>query len=143
MAMTAPVITELPKTKMQMTSPVITSKDEIMSFVLPFHFKSLSEVPEPTDSRVRVREIPKRIVAVKTFSGWYSDEEGARQREQLRALLQADSLIKDGEAFEWSVAQYHPPFTLGFLRKNEIWVHLDERKNEKVKELLSRAENTL
>ena len=61
MAMTAPVITV--PTKLAMTSPVVTSKDETMSFVLPFHFKSLSEIPVPTDSRVRIREIPKRIVA--------------------------------------------------------------------------------
>ena len=34
--------------------------------------------------------------------------------------------------------QYHPPFTLGFMRKNEVWVQLDEG-NPKVKEMVARA----
>ena len=133
MAMTAPVINE--PTKMAMTAPVINSKDEVMSFVLPFNLKTLSEIPQPTDGRIRIREVPQRVLAVKKFSGWYSDEEATKQRQELQKALQADELVRDGEAFEWSVAQYHPPFTLPFMRRNEIWIQLDEKK-EQVKELL-------
>ncbi len=133
MAMTAPVINE-PK-KIAMTAPVINSKDEVMSFVLPSNLKTLADIPQPTDERVRIREVPQRVLAVKKFSGWYSDEEATKQREALKKSLEADQLVRDGEAFEWSVAQYHPPFTLPFLRRNEMWIYLDE-KNEKVKELL-------
>lgn len=133
MAMTAPVINE-PK-RMAMTAPVINSKDEIMSFVLPFNLKQMSDIPQPTDERVRIREVPQRVLAVKAFSGWYSDAEATKQREELKKALEADQLVRDGEAFEWSVAQYHPPFTLPFMRRNEIWIQLSD-KNDKVKELL-------
>jgi hypothetical protein len=35
---------------------------------------------------------------------------------------------------KWQVAQFHPPFTLPFLRRNEIWIDLktmDEHANDK------------
>ena len=136
MAMTAPVL--MVPEKIAMTAPVLSSSSSVMSFVLPFHFKSLAEVPSPTDKRVRVRQIPSRIVAVRGFSGWYSDAEAEQHREALRKQLVADELVRDGAALEWSVAQYHPPFTLGFLRKNEVWVELDE-KHAKVKEMVAKA----
>ena len=106
MAMTAPVLmVPTSPQKMAMTAPVISSSSSVMSFVLPFHFKSMSEVPSPTDKRVRVRQIPTRVVAVRGFSGWYSDAEATKHREELRQQLVADELVRDGAALEWSVAQ--------------------------------------
>lgn len=68
MAMTSPVITQ--PTKMEMTSPVVNEKD-VMSFVLPFEYKTLESLPVPTDKRIVLKAVPKRIVATTTFSGWY------------------------------------------------------------------------
>ncbi|CAI0462258.1 unnamed protein product [Linum tenue] len=62
--------------KMEMTTPVITSKtrqpveDEEkwqMSFVLPSKYGS--DFPLPQDQTVRIIEVPKRVVAVVAFSG--------------------------------------------------------------------------
>jgi hypothetical protein len=36
-----------------------------------------------------------------------------------------EDLITDIDKLEWNVAQYHPPFTLPFKRRNEIWIHID------------------
>lgn len=141
MAMTAPVITEPKAERMAMTSPVISgSGGESMSFVLPFNFKRIQDVPAPTDRRVTIRTIPRRVLAVKKFSGWYSQSEGQKQLEELKACLTADKVIPESCAnLKWSVAQYHPPFTLPFLRRNEIWLELDER-SERVKQLIKEAE---
>jgi hypothetical protein len=61
-----------------------------------------------------------------------------------RKWLESDKLIPEGSindvnSVKWSVAQYHPPFTLPFLRRNEIWIELDE-KTEAIKKAL--MENT-
>lgn len=141
MAMTSPVITAAPK-KLAMTSPVLNGRDT-MSFVLPFNFKKVSELPVPNDSRVVLRAVPRRILAVTAFSGWYSAVEGEKHFAKLRAWLASDQLIpetgrEDSEGPDWSVAQYHPPFTLPFFRRNEIWIELDE-KNQKIREMISKS----
>lgn len=137
-AMTSPVITVAPQ-KLSMTSPVINQKDT-MSFVLPFSYTSVKQLPVPNDARIVLRAVPSRIIAVTVFSGWYSASEGEKQLTKLKAWLESDHVIPEGsvekpESPKWSVAQYHPPFTIPFLRRNEIWVELDET-NEKVKEML-------
>ena len=138
MAMTSPVITVEP-VKMAMTSPVVNAKDT-MSFVLPFSYTSLEQLPVPTDKRIVLRAVPRRLIAVKVFSGWYTAAEGHKQLMKLKEWLAADQIIPEDsvkglESPTWSVAQYHPPFTLPFLRRNEIWVDLDE-KNEKIKAMV-------
>jgi DNA gyrase inhibitor GyrI len=116
-----------------------------MSFVLPFSFTKIDQLPVPTDKRITLREIPKRILAVVSFSGWYSQAEGNNQLKKLKTWLESDKLIPEGSindenSVKWSVAQYHPPFTLPFLRRNEIWVELDE-KNEEIKKALEGIED--
>lgn len=140
MAMTAPVITVPRSERMAMTSPVISgSGGEAMSFVLPFNFKRIQDVPVPTDRRVTIKTIPRRVLAVKKFSGWYSQVEGRKHLEELKSSLAADKIIPDSAAnVQWSVAQYHPPFTLPFMRRNEIWVELDER-SDRIKQLIAEA----
>lgn len=132
MAMTAPVLLSPPALaqKIAMTSPVITTgSDELMGFVMPFEFQRLSDLPKPLDSRIMLRQIPSRIVATKIFSGWYSPSEGKRHFKALQSDLIADGLIdtpksQEEEDASWECAQYHPPFTLPFLRRNEIWVEI-------------------
>jgi hypothetical protein len=140
LAMTSPVITVAPK-KIAMTSPLLNEKDT-MSFVLPFTYTKLEQLPVPTDKRIVLRAVPRRILGVTVFSGWYSAIEGDKQLRKLKSWLESDHIIKEGsvedsDSVNWSVAQYHPPFTLPFLRRNEIWVELDE-KNGKIKEMLEK-----
>lgn len=40
-----------------------------MSFVMPSKYGS--DLPLPQDSKVTIREVPKKIVAVVAFSGWF------------------------------------------------------------------------
>jgi hypothetical protein len=144
MAMTAPVISE--PQKMAMTAPVLSEpmggQTMTMSFVLPFEFKTLDSLPKPKNSLIKLRQIPKRFIAVTTFSGWYADAVGMRYLKQLSDSLVADQIVQtaiERDSPQWSVAQYHPPFTLPFMRRNEIWVELDA-KNARIKELLEEQE---
>lgn len=134
LAMTAPVLMDAGPTssakkgtKLSMTSPVLTD-DKVMSFVLPFEFTTIAQVPRPTDSRVSIKEVPGRVVAVDCFSGWYSDSIGQQQLAKLCDHLRSEGLLCSDENVVWTVAQYHPPFTIPFLRRNELWVELDPVK---------------
>ena len=81
--MTAPVLLDPNiNKKLAMTSPVI-SGDKKMAFVLPFDFKDLAEIPKPTNERVKIKSIPEKLVAVKSFSGSYSDNIGEEQLQNL------------------------------------------------------------
>uniref|UniRef100_A0A1D1YZ65 Heme-binding-like protein At3g10130, chloroplastic n=1 Tax=Anthurium amnicola TaxID=1678845 RepID=A0A1D1YZ65_9ARAE len=75
MKMTTPVFTRKEQSvgeRMEMTTPVITKKvrDEDnwqMSFVMPSHYGG--NLPSPMDPSVRIKEVPRKIVAVTAFSG--------------------------------------------------------------------------
>ena len=123
--MTAPVITESSQ-QLAMTAPVLQTQ-ESMSFVLPADVSSLDEAPVPTDSRVTLRAVPAKTVAVLPFSGWYTEELGSAQFEALVGKMRENKdmeLAQPSSRIKWAVAQYHPPFTLPFLRRNEIWVEI-------------------
>ena len=127
MAMTAPV-TMTPKKK---SGVVTTSSQYSMGFVLPFEYTKLSQLPLPTDPRIRLSAVPSRVVCVREFSGWYTRAAGWSEFKQLQAQLLNQGLIslpkdEEEEASSYSISQYHPPFTLPFLRRNEVWVVLDE-----------------
>eukprot|EP00605_Chrysophyceae_sp_TOSAG23-4_P000810 GSChrysophyteH1.ASY1.ANO1.900.1 assembled CDS len=126
--MTAPVITKSEPQQLAMTAPVIMNGG-VMSFVMPFEY-DMSTLPKPTDDRITIREVPEKLVAVKTFSGWYNKEKGLEQRDSLVSDLVEEHLLSnegsDAAKKDFSVSQYNPPFTLGFLRRNEIWIDIDE-----------------
>ena len=64
--MTAPVVSQ----EIQMTSPVL-SETGTMAFVMPKEF-TLETTPEPLDARVKIVEIPERLIAALCFSGLLS-----------------------------------------------------------------------
>ncbi|KAM3288276.1 heme-binding-like protein, chloroplastic isoform X1 [Capsicum chacoense] len=135
MAMTTPVITRRTQSegeRMEMTTPVITKRAEDqekwrMSFVMPSKYGS--DLPLPKDSSVTIKEVPRKTVAVVAFSGFVNDEDVKARESRLRAALKGDAEfnVKDGALVE--VAQYNPPFTLPFTRRNEISLEV-ERKQE-------------
>ncbi|GLT62672.1 hypothetical protein SLA2020_352910 [Shorea laevis] len=135
MEMTTPVFTrktEPAGEKMDMTTPVITKKlkDQDkwqMSFVMPSKYGA--NLPSPKDPSVRITEVPRRVVAVVAFSGFVTDEEVKRRELQLRDALKNDRRFQVKEGASVEVAQYNPPFTLPFTRRNEIALEL-ERKEE-------------
>uniref|UniRef100_A0A162ADK5 SOUL heme-binding protein n=2 Tax=Daucus carota subsp. sativus TaxID=79200 RepID=A0A162ADK5_DAUCS len=134
MEMTTPVYTRRTQSegeKMEMTTPVVTKKLEDddkwqMSFVMPSKYGS--SLPLPKDPSVAIKEVPSKIVAVAAFSGFVTDEEVQKREAALRKALKNDTQfhVKIGSPVE--VAQYNPPFTLPFARRNEIALEVERRE---------------
>ncbi|KAK6944057.1 SOUL hem-binding protein, partial [Dillenia turbinata] len=135
MDMTTPVFTRKTQSngeKMEMTTPVITKKvgDQDtwqMSFVMPSKYGS--DLPLPKDPSVRIREVPRKIIAVAAFSGFVTDEEVKRRERKLRDDIQNDQQFQVKEGASVEVAQYNPPFTLPFTRRNEIALEVERRQD--------------
>ena len=106
--------------KIAMTAPVQQSMDgeKEMAFMMPAEY-TLEDLPEPEDQRVSFREAPAYTAAVIQFSGWASAEKADENWQQLRRFLIAEGIDITGEP---TLNQYNPPWTLPFMRRNEIIV---------------------
>ena len=89
---------------------------------MPAKYK-LEDLPEPTNPAVRLREVPPRTFAVIRFSGDIEEADFAGRLDSLRAWVEARSLRPAGEPV---YAYYDPPWTLSFLRRNEIMIEVAE-----------------
>ena len=103
-----------------MTAPVQQSMegDREMAFMMPAEY-ALEDLPKPEDQRVSFREAPAYTAAVIQFSGWASAEKADENWQQLRQFLIAEGIDITGEP---TLNQYNPPWTLPFMRRNEIIV---------------------
>ena len=124
--MTAPVIQADGKSqgeKIDMTAPVQQTETEegwLVAFVLPLHY-TMETAPIPEDSRIQLREIAPRTMAVIQFSGRWSEKNVERHKEELLSFLDEDNQIIIGDI---EFAAYNSPFALPFLRRNEVMVEV-------------------
>ena len=116
--MTAPVITS---EKIKMTAPVISDASSF-SFVMPLNYK-LEEIPEPLDSRIRIQKLPARRLAVIRFKGYARQKSVNEVKVRLLSALQKSGIATVGEPF---LMRYNSPWTLGFMRRNEIGIEIAE-----------------
>lgn len=112
--------------KMQMTAPVESREAEASdavtySFVMESKYE-LDTLPTPNNERIRIREKPARVVAVRRFSGRWSDENMARHERELLGSLASDDVEILG-AIE--LARYNGPFTPWFMRRNELIIPIN------------------
>ena len=124
-AMTAPVTIEKQgaSQKIDMTAPVILEKQDErwrVHFVMPSQYQ-LADLPKPNNAAVAVREIPGRKVAVVRFTGLAGEDKVAAQTAALRDWLGARGMAGVAAA---QLARYDPPWTLPFMRRNEILIEV-------------------
>jgi len=100
-----------------MTAPVVTSRDE-MAFVMPARY-SLANLPMPMNTQIRIDREPPEKIAVLRFSGFTSSDKNEKETDKLLAVLKSHGLETEGEPF---LMRYNPPWTLPFLRRNEVAV---------------------
>lgn len=125
--MTAPV-TQTPveppaPIKLEMTAPVTQAAAPggfLVQFVMPKGY-TLATLPEPLDAKVKLREVPGNRVAVIRFSGSWSQSLYEEKLQTLRGALAAAGLATVGEPVS---SRYNSPFSLPFLRRNEVWLNL-------------------
>jgi len=110
-AMTAPVVSE----QIAMTAPVLSETGSI-AFIMPKGF-TLETTPEPLDDRVKIVEIPERVVATLRFSGRWSNSTFKKKSEELLEELTKSGVKTEGQVFSM---RYNGPFTPWFLRRNEL-----------------------
>jgi len=92
----------------------------VIAFVMERKF-SLDELPEPIDSRIRLRRQPPRVMAVREYSGRWTPENFQEHTDSLLQALQRDGVSTMGPA---TLARYNSPFTPWFLRRNEVMIQI-------------------
>lgn len=123
-AMTAPVAQQPTSEKIAMTAPVTQTQDAgqwVVRFTMPGSY-TLETLPEPNDSRVHLRVAAPARFAVIRFSGLASADDVAAKTTELSAWIQRRQLRRAGPA---SLAQYNPPWTLWFMRRNEVMIPVE------------------
>lgn len=104
--------------KIAMTTPVFMV-DGKMAFVMPP--KGQLTPSKPSSEKVTMESFQSRRVAVYRYSGSRGPAGEAQALEKLRAWMGRNHLVAAGKPFS---AYYDPPWTPGFLRRNEVLVSL-------------------
>lgn len=121
-AMTAPV-TQQGGGKIAMTAPV-TQQGEgqswVVRFVMPASY-TMETLPKPNNPAVTLKEVPGKRFAVIRFSGLGSEGNLAEHSAELTEFLHARNLTAVSAP---TYAFYNPPWTLPFLRRNEVMVEI-------------------
>lgn len=124
-AMTAPVTQQAVSEKIAMTAPVAQTQPAPGTWVIRFtmpHDWTLQTLPIPDDSRVKLHVTKPARFAVLRFSGLARPDDVKAKTGQLMALLKSHDLHAIGTV---SLAQYNPPWTLWFMRRNEVMVEVE------------------
>ncbi len=123
-SMTSPVTQEASSEKIAMTAPVEqqqTAEGWMVSFMMPMSY-TMDTLPIPDDPNVTLRQVPARRVACVQYSGTWSKKRYLRYLQELESWIEKNSFTTLGKPV-W--ARYNPPFTLWFLRRNEILIQVD------------------
>lgn len=121
-AMTAPVIQQ-PSEKIAMTAPVIqqdAGNAWKVQFVMPANY-TMETLPKPNNKAVTLRNVAAKRFSVVRFSGMASEESLKKQTAILNDFVTSQKLHSLSSP---TFAFYNPPWTLPFLRRNEVMVEV-------------------
>ena len=112
------------KQKISMTTPVFMSGSDsnaTMAFVMPAKLAA-TQVPKPTDGSLKVRELNPGRFAVLRFSGGRNTKKEAESLGRLQSWMKAQGLKELSSPI---YGYFDPPWTPGFLRRNEVMLRTD------------------
>lgn len=127
MKMTAPVESQAISIseEMKMTAPVMSvdnnSNEHVYRFVMEKKY-TLDTLPTPNDKRIRLIKVTPRFMAVKKFSGRWSEKNYQKSEKLLLKSLNLEKIETIGLPI---FARYNAPFVPWFLRRNEIMIQID------------------
>lgn len=109
--------------KIAMTAPVTQEKGAdgwTIGFTMPSKF-TMDTLPRPVDEEVQLVEQPGRKMVVIKYSGLAGEKRMAEKEAELQAEVLRMGMEPIGETVH---AFYDPPWTLPFLRRNEVMVEV-------------------
>ena len=110
---------------MDMTVPVMlesSASNWRVSFMLPRAF-ALDSLPKPDNTAVLIAAQDPGNYAVISFSGRAKLKYFIEKRRLLEQFLTKNHCLDQGRVV---YAFYNPPWTLPFLRRNEVWIELTQ-----------------
>ena len=123
-AMTAPVAQSPAPGKIAMTAPVAQTSDGAgrwtIRFFMPTNYTAQT-LPLPTDPEIRIVTVPAETYGVIRFTGSRTPARIAVEQARLLDLLKASRWRVEAEPTAWF---FDPPWTLPFLRRNEVAVEV-------------------
>ena len=123
-AMTAPV-SQQQSEKIAMTAPV-TQQGEGSSwkvrFVMPAN-QTMATLPKPNNEAVKLVNVLGKRFAVIRFSGLAGKDSLSSHTEELKSFINIKKISALSGAPTY--AFYNPPWTLPFLRRNEVMIELE------------------
>lgn len=115
--------------KIAMTAPVLQQKhiDKWnIKFIMPKKYR-LEPLPNPNSKNIRLIPSSAKRFAVIRFSGLANDENIKQHTAELREYISAEKLEPMPEVL---LAFYNPPWTLPFLRRNEVMILLKTQSKD-------------
>jgi effector-binding domain-containing protein len=122
-AMTAPV-TQQSGQKIAMTAPVKQQGSDNawkVNFTMPSKY-SMNTLPKPNNEKVTLRQVPSKKYAIIKFSGMGSNKNLASHEKELQEYISENKIQTISKPV---YAFYNPPWTLAFLRHNEIMIEIE------------------
>lgn len=113
-AMTAPVLQQLSESEGR-------TKGWAIRFVMPKKYTKAS-LPTPSSNDVQLKEVPARRMAAIRFSGNFSATVASKKLMTLYNYLADENLTQKGDP---EYAFYNPPWTPGFMKRNEILIEIE------------------
>lgn len=127
--MTAPVIQQASQ-KIAMTAPVSQTSQGgqwLVRFVMPEKY-TMQTIPKPNNPKVKLIQTPPENFAVIRFSGTMSRANLAEHLSVLELYIEKHNLQTSGAPI---YAFYNPPWTMPFMRRNEIMLKLESLPQRK------------
>lgn len=112
--------------KIAMTAPVSIKQEHQqqndskwrVQFTMPSQY-SMQTLPKPNNPNIEIIEVPPQTYGVIKFSGLAGAEKVAAKTAELQSWMQMQKLNIIGTP---ELARYNPPWTLPFMRRNEVMI---------------------